>query len=147
MRFAASPAALNAFGAVSDTSIDFNQLAGMGQESQSLQKRTAFDSESKLKQAADQAEAMVEAAKYGTQATRAAGSAAGQASMFGGIMSGIGSIAGAIPTGGGGGGSPLAFDSSNISASSYQPGGFTVGGMTPSQMLASPNINYSPFGR
>ena len=94
MRFAGSPAAQNALNAVSGVSVDYNKLAGMGQEAQSLQRRTAFDSQAKMKEAEDYAEAIL----AGAAANAAATQAEGTASMFGGIMSGVSSLAGAIPT-------------------------------------------------
>ena len=116
MRFAGSRAAQDAFNAISDASVDYNKLGVTGQESQSLQKRTAFDSQAKMKQARDQAEALVASAKAGAAATGAQATAG----MFGDIMGGISGIAGAIPMGGGGGFAPsMAFDSSVIPASAY----------------------------
>ena len=99
MRFAASPAARNALNAISDASIDYNELTGMSQKARSMERQTAFDSQAKMKQAEDYAEALVAAADAGAAAT----AAQGNASMFGGIMGGLGSIVGAIPMGGGGG--------------------------------------------
>ena len=98
MRFAGSPAAQNALNAVSGISVDYNKLAGMGQESQSLQRRTAFDSQAKMKQAQDQAEAIIAQAEAGAAATQAQGTA----SMFGDIMGGISGLAGGLGGGGGG---------------------------------------------
>ena len=96
MRFAASPDFMNAMSAVADTGVDYSELTGMGQKARSLQQRTAFDSQAKMKQAEDYSEAMIESAKLGAAATRSAGQAAGNASMVSGIASGISSLAGGL---------------------------------------------------
>ena len=87
MRFAGSPAAMNAMSAISGTGVDYNELGGMGQKARSLQQRTAFDSQAKLKEAEDYAEAIL----AGAAAEAAATQAEGTANMFGSIMGGSGS--------------------------------------------------------
>ena len=128
MRFAASPAARNAFNAISDASIDYNELTGMSQKARSMERQTAFDSQAKMKQAEDYAEALVAAADAGAAAT----AAQGNASLFGSAMGGLSSIVGAIPMGGGGGGGgsfapPMAFDSRSAIPSSVYGGGNVYG--------------------
>ena len=92
MRFAGSPAAMNAMSAISGTGVDYNKLAGMGQQARSAEKQNAMDAQSQLQVARDEAEAMIANAAANASATQAQGNA----SMFGGIMGGVSSLAGGL---------------------------------------------------
>ena len=122
---------------------DYTKLSGLGQSARAYEQAMGMQSDAMVAKAGDDAEALKKMAEYNASATKAQGDAAMQGAMGSALGSIGGMIGGAIPSmSKGTTASPLAFDGSKMKYDNN----LTFGGMTPSQVLQSPNIGYNIFG-
>ncbi len=129
---------------------NYSALSNMGQKAQTEEQRQAMKSNAEVDLAHMAGDAAIEKAEMQADLYGAMGNAA-QGEQMGQMFSKIGGAIGGLNFGGGGGGAgggfvaPTTTNFGGDLAGAYTSG-LNIGGMSPTQILQSPNIGYNVFG-